>query len=105
MDESDDVLNSSYGVSDSWLTGKKEINELLQDMTVPTIWITNHKNRMDASTFRRFQYIIKFGKLTTKQREKVWKRQIEINKASKYFSDINLYELSSKYEVLNFTFS
>lgn len=99
MDESDDVLNSSYGVSDGWLTGKKEINELLQDMTVPTIWITNHKNRMDASTFRRFQYVVKFGKLTTKQREKVWKRQIEINKASKYFCDINLYELSSKYEV------
>lgn len=99
MDEADDSLNSSYGLTDKWLTGKKELNELLDSLTVPVIWITNHKNSMDESTCRRFQYSIKFDKLTSKQREKVWKKQIELTNTQKYIKHINLEEIISDYDL------
>lgn len=99
MDECDDVLNSSQGSQDKWLTGKKEINELLQALKVPVIWITNHKNKVDASTFRRFQYSIKFEQLSFKQRKKIWEKQIEINKAENLCKNLDLEYLSYKYNV------
>lgn len=99
MDECDDVLNSSNGTSDNWLTGKKEINELLQSLKVPVIWITNHKNKVDTSTFRRFQYSIKFEKLSFTQRKKIWQKQIAINNAEELCKDLDLQKLAMRYEV------
>lgn len=99
MDECDDVLNSSNGTSDNWLTGKKEINDLLQSLNVPVIWITNHKNKVDASTFRRFQYSIKFEQLSFKQRKKIWEKQIEINNAKNLCKNLDLDSLSYKYNI------
>lgn len=99
MDEADDSLNSSYGLSDHWLTGKKEINELLEKLKTPVIWIINHKNNIDESTCRRFQYSIKFDKLTVKQREKVWQKQIQITKTKKILNNLNLNEIITKYDL------
>ena len=67
MDEADAELNSAYG-KDNYLTGKKEINELLETLKVPVIWITNHKETIDKSACRRFQYSIQFESLSYSQR-------------------------------------
>ena len=99
MDESDDTLNSSHGIRDGWLTGKKELNELLEELRVPVIWITNHKSKIDPSTCRRFQYSIKFERLTPVQRLKVWEKQIDLTKTKKLLDGINIKNFSLKYDL------
>lgn len=99
MDECDDSLNAGYDKNNSWFTGKKELNELLQELRVPVIWITNHKTDIDSSSCRRFQYSVKFDKLNVSQRQRVWKKQIELTHTSGIMKDINIHDLAVKYEL------
>lgn len=98
IDECDDTINSSNG-ADFWLTGKRMINDLLDNNNIPTIWITNHIHMLDQSTLRRFQYSIKFEKFGVNQRIKAWNKQIELCKLNNLFDNNIVSSLASKYNI------
>lgn len=60
MDEAEDVFNSSitFGNQGYARRNKGEINALLEENAVPTIWITNSLSMMDPAMLRRFDVIL-----------------------------------------------
>jgi transitional endoplasmic reticulum ATPase len=74
VDEADTTLNSVPGIMsfNSNLAEKGQINRILDESTARIIWIVNKYDAIDDSTKRRFDYSIKFEKLTFKQRRIIW---------------------------------
>ena len=71
VDECEDILGSwSYGLS------KFELNELLEESTVPVIWITNHIQGFEKSLLRRFDFVLEVDPPSTKQKLALYKHQL-----------------------------
>ena len=81
VDEADSLLRCTntgilemFGRSSSVTGDKGLLNDILERIETPTIWITNTPaEELDLSNRRRFDYSIRFDPLTTEQREQIWK--------------------------------
>ncbi len=65
VDESDTILQSATGILGVFglRTGnydKAELNDLLESLPVPSVWITNQHGMVPDSTLRRFGHIVEF---------------------------------------------
>ena len=81
-------------------TEKGIVNSLLDDIQVPTIWISNAPAwQMDESVRRRFDYSVCFEKLNTAQREAIWHNCIAKFELGDLIHDNEIPELASKYIV------
>lgn len=75
IDEADTLLQNAGGIF-SFIGGdgsydKGELNSLLEDMSIPAIWITNSIERIPASSLRRFAYVYNFPHPNMKIRERM----------------------------------
>lgn len=71
FDEVDDIFNdgsSFFGKPSTAESAKAWVNQLLEENPVPTIWIANHVNRMDAAFIRRFDVVVHLKSPPLKQR-------------------------------------
>ena len=81
-------------------TEKGIVNSLMDDIKVPTIWISNAPAwQMDESVRRRFDYSVCFEKLNTAQREAIWHNCIAKFELGDLIHDNEIPELASKYIV------
>ena len=55
---------------------KAWINNLLEDNPIPTVWISNSVNQIDASYLRRFDYVFKMRPLTSATRLRIIKKYL-----------------------------
>ncbi|MBD3344231.1 MAG: AAA family ATPase [Chitinivibrionales bacterium] len=100
VDEADAVLNSSPSFfSLAPLAEKGQINKLLDESTAFTVWITNRFDGIDESTRRRFDYSIRFDKLTFLQRKRIWEHSIKKHMPAKCLSVHDITALAEKYEI------
>lgn len=80
IDEADQLLRtnaSSFDSFESLIGGSKTekgvINSILDEIRIPTIWISNTAaSELDDSVRRRFDYSIKFEELNSVQRKAIW---------------------------------
>ena len=95
VDEADDMLNA-YGQQGN----KGRLNTVLDNVNTPVIWISNnHRNELDLSTRRRFDYSIYFEPLNSSQREVIWQNCIKAEKLTKLINKEVVKKLSKKYDV------
>ena len=79
IDEADGVLRSQVDGVPALLGGgavgdKGALNTILDQITIPCLWITNTPpEALDPSSRRRFDYSIRFDKLSRDQRCQVWR--------------------------------
>jgi SpoVK/Ycf46/Vps4 family AAA+-type ATPase len=86
--------------NDSSHEGKGILNNLMDSVNTPCIWITNSAaERLPASSRRRFDYSIKFDKLTLFQRQMIFKNNIEAFKLGHLFTEEQIEQIANKYEV------
>ena len=105
VDEADELLRSSggmfammFGIGGGKSTEKGVLNTILDDMKVPTIWISNTPaGMMDESVRRRFDYSICFEKLNTTQREAIWTNSIQKLGLERLIPSEKIPELAMKY--------
>ena len=86
VDEADDMLrgNSGFGGflfalggTESSKGDKGLLNDVLDNIKTPTIWITNTPaEALDESSRRRFDYSIRFEPLNAIQRKSIWQNNI-----------------------------
>lgn len=107
VDESDEMLGGGagsllhmlFGNSNS-SEGKGLINDVLDNVKSPCVWITNSSAwTLDSSNRRRFDYSIKFDKLTCEQRERIWKNTIAHHAINETLPGPVLSRLAARYEV------
>lgn len=105
IDEADNLLRTE---SQSWnqvFSGdhsceKGAVCSLLDEIQMPTIWISNVKAReMADSVRRRFDFSISFAPLTRKQREMVWQNNVKKLKLERLIDSSMIVDFSSQYEV------
>ena len=84
VDEADELLRTNMGFFSMFFGGQSStsekgvINSILDEVKIPTIWISNAPARsMDDSVRRRFDYSIRFEKLNSRQRQAIWRNNIE----------------------------
>jgi len=99
VDEADMLLNSlpnffHFGN----FSDKGQTNRLLDESTSFTIWISNRYDNIADSTRRRFDYSIKFEKMTFNQRKRVWQHCIAKHGLSGYLSGREIESLASDFE-------
>ena len=109
VDEADDMLRGMHSRSElfamlgggSATVGDKGLlNNLLDEVKTPCLWITNTSAAaLDPSSRRRFDYSIRFDKLTLSQRRVIWKNNVEKHKLEGLFSEALQEKLAEKYEV------
>lgn len=109
VDEADEMLRGSLGGAGAlaFLLGKGAtggdkglLNSVLDEIRTPCVWISNTPARMlDPSSRRRFDYSIRFDKLTSVQRRAIWKNNVEKFKLRRLFSSELQGKLADKYEV------
>ncbi len=56
---------------------KAWINNLLEDNPIPTVWISNTVNQIDASYLRRFDYVLKMRPLSGATRLRIIKKYLQ----------------------------
>lgn len=99
VDEADAMLQGSS----SFFNGANEkgrLNDALDSITVPVIWITNAPaDALDESSRRRFDYSVRFDRLSAAQRQMIWKNSVAKMKLKKYFTEEMLCEFAEKYPV------
>ena len=92
VDEADALLNR-FG-------DKGLLNSVLDSVKVPVIWIANSESdHLDLSNRRRFDYSIRFDRLSERDRFIVWKNCVAEKKAGKLFPDSRLHDFAERYEV------
>lgn len=110
VDEADEMLKGFLGGGgllfallggESTASGDKGLlNSVLDEIKTPCIWIANTPARMlDPSSRRRFDYSIRFDKLTFDQRRSIWKNNVEKFKLEGLFPAELQDKLADKYEV------
>ncbi len=107
IDESDEMLGGGAGSllrmllgDSSSAEGKGLLNDVLDNVKSPCIWITNSSaGTLDGSHRRRFDYSIKFDKLTCVQRERIWKNAIAQHAIDGTLPEPALSRLAARYEV------
>ena len=99
IDEADDMLRGqNFGGE---IKGDKGmVNTMLEDIKIPCVWITNTDSyELDASTRRRFDYSIRFEKLTATQRRQIWSNAAERFGLAERIPACLVDKLAQKYEV------
>ncbi|MBQ9431841.1 MAG: ATP-binding protein [Kiritimatiellae bacterium] len=82
IDEADELLRSGAGTASGRFdirntTEKGLTNNILDESRMPAIWICNSSpNEIDESVRRRFDYSIHFDKLSSEQREFIWRNTV-----------------------------
>ena len=107
VDEADALLRcNNLGISamfgrESSTTGDKGLlNDILEKIETPTIWITNTSAaELDASNRRRFDYAIRFEPLTEAQRLQIWRNAAERAGVAGLLEAKELERLSKDYPV------
>lgn len=106
VDEADELLRTSMGFFSLFLGGgrsptseKGVINSILDEVKIPTIWISNAPaHSMDDSVRRRFDYSIRFEKLNSKQRQAIWRNNIGKLHLGNVISDAMVEQLANRYQ-------
>ena len=106
VDEADELLRTSMGFFSMFFGGgpsstseKGVINSILDEVRIPTIWISNAPARsMDDSVRRRFDYSIRFEKLNSKQRQAIWRNNVGKLHLGKVISDTMVEQLADRYQ-------
>lgn len=107
IDEADEMLEGGDGGFLSLLFGRGDssdgkglLNDVLDNVKSPCVWITNSvAGALDSSNRRRFDYSIKFDKLTCGQRERIWRNAVARHEMGGALSDTALARLAARYEV------
>ncbi|TVR05376.1 MAG: AAA family ATPase [Spirochaetaceae bacterium] len=75
IDEADAILQSAGGILGAIFGGssfdKAELNTFLEELSVPTIWITNSVAAVPPSAMRRFGHVCRFSRPTRRGRERI----------------------------------
>ncbi len=88
VDEADDMLGAGcdvgglfgalFAMGGGQRSDKGLLNSVLDSLKTPVVWICNAPAEgMDKSSRRRFDYAVRFEKLTDDQRATVWRNQVE----------------------------
>lgn len=97
FDEIEDLLMKGTDSSKSAdVDNKLEVNRLLENNPVVTIWTGNDPEKFHTAVRQRFAYSIMMDYPPTLVREKVWKRRLELEKVSLPEADIRA--LAREYE-------
>ena len=106
IDEADEMLRGDMGGLFSFFSSmpnagdKGMLNSILDKVKTPCIWISNtNNNDLDPSSRRRFDYSIKFGKMSMMQRKNIWNNSVCKHEVKNYFSAELITSLAEKYEV------
>lgn len=104
VDEADAILRTSatgfsfFGDSRT-STEKGMVNSLLDELTMPVIWISNiTASEMAESVRRRFDYAISFKTLSRTQREIIWKNNIKRLKLGNIINESLVSNCAARYE-------
>ncbi len=89
IDEADVLLNGFE---------KGFLNQLLEDMRLPVIWISNSLRLTQRSTMRRFNYSIEFKANSPSMRLRLWESIVEKHDAKTLFPAERMKFLAEKYE-------
>ena len=106
VDEADELLRGSscglriFGVNlGGGSTEKGVMNSILDEMKMPTIWISNTSaGAMDESVRRRFDYSICFERLNNAQRTSIWRNLVKKHDLGHLIPDSKIDEYASRYE-------
>lgn len=107
VDEADRLLRDSaggllgmvVGGSDTG-TDKGVINSVLDGIRMPTIWISNlSAESMDEAVRRRFDYSVRFDRLSAPQREAIWHNTVERDGLRDLVPESSIPALAAKYAV------
>ncbi len=107
VDEADELLRGSscdfsifgfeFGGGKS--TEKGVMNSILDEMKLPTVWISNAPAKaMDESVRRRFDYSICFERLNGAQRVAIWRNQVAKHGLEELVPEEKVEEYATKYE-------
>ena len=109
VDEADEMLRGHHGDGglfamlggNSLTAGDKGLlNSLLDKVKTPCVWISNTAaNELDPSSRRRFDYSIRFDKLSAAQRLAIWKNNVDKYGLGRLFPLALQEKLAIKYEV------
>lgn len=105
IDEADEMLEGEPSGFISLLSadgpgkgGKGLLNDVMDKVRAPCVWIANSKARdLDASSRRRFDYSVRFDKLTRTQRETIWRNAADRHGVR--LQDGAIADLAARYEV------
>jgi SpoVK/Ycf46/Vps4 family AAA+-type ATPase len=89
IDEADVLLNGFE---------KGVLNQMLEDMRLPVIWISNSLLFTQRSTMRRFNYSIEFKVNSPSMRLRLWENIVEKHNAETLFPAERMKLLAEKYE-------
>ena len=84
VDEADEMLRGGFGGLPFFFGGMESaagdkglLNEVMDNIQTPTIWITNTPaEALDESSRRRFDYSVRFEPLNALQRKSIWQNNI-----------------------------
>jgi len=105
IDEADDMLRGRMSfvsfLTDKESTGDKGmLNAVLDQLKTPCIWITNTSaDELDPSSRRRFDYSIRFDKLSRNQRCQVWKNAVSVYQLNEVVDDAAIARFAEHYEI------
>ncbi len=102
IDEADDMLRAIDGfMFFSRPCGDKGmLNDILDKLSTPCIWIANtDREELDPSSRRRFDYSIRFSRLSDKQRELIWRNNLKKHQLNKLISTKTVNQLASVYPI------
>lgn len=108
VDEADEMLGGSgrsgflelFRENSASADGKGLLNDVLDTVKTPCVWITNSRaETLDASNRRRFDYSIRFDKLTSVQREAIWRNGVSKYNVENAVPNTLAAELAAKYEI------
>lgn len=106
VDEADELLRGNscgfsmfgFPVGGRRSTEKGVMNAILDDVKIPTVWISNAPaDDMDESVRRRFDYSICFERLNMTQRTSIWKNLVAKHELGGLISNEKIEEYAAKY--------
>ncbi len=105
VDEADELLRGSsrmglfgFDFGGGKSTEKGVMNSILDDMKMPAIWISNAPaEAMDESVRRRFDYSIRFERLTDAQRVAIWRNLVARHSLGDVISEERISSYASRY--------
>jgi len=68
IDECEDIFRDYHSQS---RISKDTLHSVLENNTVPTIWITNHLDELEESCIRRFKFVLEIPQLNTTTRKRI----------------------------------
>ena len=106
VDESDELLRGNarsfsffgFPMSGRHSTEKGIMNTLLDEVKIPTVWISNAPaEEMDESVRRRFDYSICFERLNMTQRVSIWKNLVKKHELEALIPNEKIDDYAAKY--------